>query len=33
MQIAKEPVLYHLCVVAGEGQRRPTTQAGKGGKG
>lgn len=23
MQIAKEPLLYHLCVVAGEGHRRP----------
>lgn len=31
MQIAKEPLLYHLCVVAGEGQRRPK-QVGGGGK-
>lgn len=32
MQIAKEPLLYHLCVVAGEGQRRPK-QVGEGVKG
>lgn len=31
MQIAKEPLLYRLCVVAGEGQRRPK-QVGGGGK-
>lgn len=32
MQIAKEPLLYHLCAVAGEGQRRPK-QVGEGAEG
>lgn len=29
MQIAKEPLLYHLCVVAGQGQRRPKRGGGE----